>query len=103
MVREPALSQLRRKVAYTAMENMKPEAAAVRVVLKDGRSLQAEVRHCRGSPGRPLTDTDLADKTRGQLQTAFPADIAERILAECWRIGDCPRVDALCGLLAAEK
>ncbi len=101
VVRDPAIAQLRRKVTHVAMESMKPEAAEVRVVLKDGRSLQAGVQHCRGSVGRPLADADITDKTRGQLQTAFPADVAEKILAECWRIGDYPRVDALCGLLAA--
>jgi hypothetical protein len=42
-----------------------------------------------------LNDEDISDKTRGLLRTAFPADAAEEILGECWRIEHCPRVDAL--------
>jgi len=76
------------------------EAAAARIILEDGRKLEASVAHCRGSVGRPLTDADITDKTRGQLQTVFPAVAAESILAECWRIEEYPRVDALCGHLA---
>ena len=71
------------------------------VLLTDGKRLQAIVQHCRGSASRPLTDEDITDKTRGQLRTAFPDAAAERILAQSWRIEECPRVDAFCKELAA--
>ncbi len=103
VVHDPAMAQLRRKVVHTVAVDMKNEAAGVRVALKDGRSLQALVEHCRGSTSRPLTDADIRDKARGQLGTVFHGDAADRILSESWRIGEYPRVDALCGLLQAGR
>jgi len=78
------------------------EAADVRVLLRDGKQLQGSVQHCRGSAGRPLTDADITEKTRGQLRTAYPDAAAEQILAQAWRIEECPRVDALCKELATD-
>jgi len=101
LVRDAAVSRLRRKVVYTATESMPWVAANVRVLLKDGKQLQASVQHCRGSAARPLTDDDLTEKARGQLRTAYPDATAERILAQSWRIEECPRVDAFCKDLAA--
>ncbi|MSP97374.1 MAG: MmgE/PrpD family protein [Betaproteobacteria bacterium] len=100
LVRDAAVSRLRRKVVYTATESMPWVAANVRVLLKDGKQLQASVQHCRGSAARPLTDDDVTAKARGQLRTAYPDATAERILAQSWRIEECPRVDAFCKELA---
>ena len=101
LVRDAVVSGLRRKVVHTATESMPWIAANVRVLLKDGKQLQGSVQHCRGSSGRPLTDDDLTAKARGQLRTAYPDAKAERILAQSWRIEECPRVDAFCKDLAA--
>ncbi len=103
VVHDPAVAELRRKVVATVDAGLGREAAIARIVMKDGRKLETAVAHCRGSVGRPLTDEDISEKTRGQLQIAFPAEVAEKILAECWRIEACPRVDALCGQLAGMK
>ena len=102
LVRDAAVSRLRRKVVYTATESMPWVAANVCVLLKDGKQLQGSVQHCRGSAGRPLTDDDVTEKARGQLRTAYPDATAERILAQSWRIEECPRVDAFCKELAAD-
>jgi 2-methylcitrate dehydratase PrpD len=100
-VRDAVVSRLRRKVVYIATASMPREAANVCVLLKDGKQLQAGVQHCRGSAGRPLTDEDISEKTRGQLRPAYPDAAAERILAQSWRIEECPRVNAFCKELAA--
>ena len=76
------------------------EAAAARIILEDGRKLEASVAHCRGSVGRPMTDADITEKTRGQLLTAYPDAAAERILAQAWRIEECPQVGHFCRELA---
>jgi len=99
----PAVAALRRKVVTTSDPALGREAATVRVVLKGGRTLEAKVLYCRGSAGRPLTDEDITVKTRGQLRIAYPEAAAERILSECWRIEQYPRVDALCRLFALEN
>ena len=100
LVRDAVVSRLRRKVVHTSTGNMPWEAADVRVLLRDGKQLQGSVQHCRGSAGRPLTDADITEKTRGQLRTAYPDAAAERILAQAWRIEECPRVDQFCLALA---
>lgn len=100
IVRDPAISALRRKVTFINDENVGREAAHLRVVLTDGKSMTAQVLHCRGSVERPLSDNDITTKTQGQLQTVYPRDQAEQILAQCWRIEDCARVDAFCNTLA---
>ena len=94
---------MRSKVVLHSDDAIGREAAHARVILSDGRVLKADVARCRGSAGRPLTDDDLSAKTRGQLQLVYSAGASERILAECWRIADYPRVDTLCGLLAEAK
>lgn len=101
IVRDPLVSELRRKVAHTGLEGLGREAASVRVLLTDGTSMQASVAHCRGSVKRPLTDEDITDKARAQLQTVYPAHTAERILALCWSVGERPQVAPLCRELAA--
>ncbi len=100
VVHDPAVAALRRRIVATVDAGLGREAAAARIILKDGTKIGTSVAHCRGSAGRPMTDADITDKTRGQLQVAFPAGAAERILAECWRIGEYPKVDALCTQLA---
>ncbi len=103
VVHDPAVAELRRKIVATVDAGLGREAATARIILKDGGKVEASVTHCRGSVGRPMTDADITEKTRGQLQIAFPAEAAETILDECWRIEECPRVDALCGQLAGAK
>lgn len=99
-VHDPAVAELRRKVVATVDAGLGREAANARIVLKGGTQVENRVAHCRGSAGRPMSDADITDKTRGQLQIAFPPAAADKLLAECWRIESCPRVDALCAQFA---
>jgi 2-methylcitrate dehydratase PrpD len=100
MVHDPTVTALRRKVTAAGDAGVGREAARVRVGLHGGRSVEAVVERCRGAEGRPLADEDLSEKTRGLLRTVFPAEAAESIVAQCWRIEDAPRVDALAARLA---
>jgi 2-methylcitrate dehydratase PrpD len=100
MVRDPAIGALRHKVVFSNDASVAREAAFVRVVLKDGSDVKAEVQHCRGSVERPLNDQDVTDKTRGQLQTVYPPHRAEQILAQSWDIEACNLVEPFCKGLA---
>jgi len=101
VVHDSIVAALRHKVLVNCSDTIGREAASVRVILDGGRSVAARVQRCRGSAGRPLTDTDLTEKTRGQLLTVFPVAETERILADCWNIEEYSRVDPLCKQLAA--
>ena len=101
-VRDPVVSEVRRAVVYTATATMPMEAADVSVVFKDGKRLQANVKHCRGSANRPLTDEDITEKTRGLLRSIYPAAKADQLLDQCWRMEGCARVDEFCKKLATD-
>ncbi len=100
VVRDPAISALRRKVTFTNDDTVGREAAHVRVTLKNGTTLEASELNCRGSVARPLNDDDITDKTRGQLQTVYARDQAEQILAQCWQFESCAQTSAFCRALA---
>lgn len=101
VVRDPVIGALRHKVVATSLDSVGREAASVRVVLKNGTRMDASVANCRGSAGRPMNDDDITEKTRDQLRAAFPADRAEQILDQSWRIEKLPLVDPFCKQLAA--
>ncbi len=100
VVRDPAISALRKKVSYTNDDAVGREAAHVRVTLKDGTTLTASVQHCRGSVKRPLTDEDIKTKTRGQLHMVFAPNIAESILEQSWAIASCADAGVFCSRLS---
>jgi 2-methylcitrate dehydratase PrpD len=102
-VHEPALAALRRKITLVPNPGLGREAAHARVILKDGRVLEAQVTHCRGSIGRPMTDGELSEKALAQLQTVYPEADAQRIVSECWRVAAYRRVDELCAMLASGR
>jgi 2-methylcitrate dehydratase PrpD len=100
-VNDPAIANLRRKIVLKGDASVGREAAQARVLLRDGRTLEERVLHCRGSEGRPMTDEDISVKTLAQLQLVFDRRTSEDILARSWAIRDYPKVDALCRKLAA--
>ena len=96
VLRDPLVTALRGRITTQADAAVGREAATARVVFKDGKALQAIVKDCRGSAGRPLTDEDISLKTLDQLQVVFPAQEAKRILDECWKIEAYPLVSPFC-------
>jgi len=95
MVENPGVAALRRKFVAHPRDDIAREAADVKVTLKGGQVLEASVKQCIGSAGRPIPDEDLSHKTRGQLRLAYPDDVAERILDAAWNIAERPRADSI--------
>jgi 2-methylcitrate dehydratase PrpD len=102
MVRDPVLAELRRKVTVTACPDIGREAARARVILKNGKRMEAAVQDCIGSEGRPMTDHEISEKTAAQLRQVFAPDVAAQITAACWAIEPAPRVDTLCQRLGTQ-
>lgn len=96
---DPALARLRAAAAVRADAALGNAAARVRVELADGRAFDAAIEHCRGSAGRPLTDDDLSEKTRGQCALVFDAATTTRLLDGAWNIERAPAVGAYAQLL----
>lgn len=103
MVDDPQVAALRRKVSATPRAEIAREAANLRVTLTGGKVLEAQVTQCIGTPGRPISDRDLTNKTRGQLQMVFAEDTVERILADAWGMVELPRADALSAALRTPR
>lgn len=95
MVENSGVAALRRKFVAHPRDDIAREAADVKVTLKGGQVLEASVKQCIGSAGRPIPDEDLSHKTRGQLRLAYPDDVAERILDAAWKIAERPRADSI--------
>ncbi len=72
-LRDPLVAALRAKIKLKTDDAVGREAASARIVFKDGKALEATVKDCRGSAGRPLTDDDISVKTLDQLRVAFSA------------------------------
>jgi 2-methylcitrate dehydratase PrpD len=96
VVHDPRVAALRARVSATTVDGLGREAARACVTLEDGRTFRADVKHARGSAGRPMGDADIATKTRGQLRLVFDAGTAQTILARSQGVAALPRVDALC-------
>ncbi|MDB5809661.1 MAG: 2-methylcitrate dehydratase [Betaproteobacteria bacterium] len=101
ILRDPLVAATRAKTVMKTDDAVGREAATARIVFKDGKALEATVKDCRGSARRPLTDDDISVKTLDQLSVAFSKQAAERIVAECWKLEQYPRVDVLAKTLGA--
>ena len=82
-VLDPRVIALRDRILARDDSSLPPEAARVVVDMKDGRSLTATVKQCRGSPGRPLSQEELTAKFLSQSEARLGKEKAERALRAC--------------------
>jgi 2-methylcitrate dehydratase PrpD len=82
---DPLLAALRGTVTLVQDETLSEDAAAVRLTLRDGRTLEQRVEHATGSPGRPMTDAQLSDKFRALAGPRLSLPGAEALLSALWR------------------
>ena len=101
MVHDTDMAVLRAKIIATADENTSREAAHVKVVMQDGKSFEAHCDHARGTQARPMTDADISEKTRLQLELVFDNAKSQRIVDDCWRITSAPDSAPFCNALSA--
>jgi len=87
-VHDPAVIAMRRRIVLTEDPSRASDSAAVRLVLRDGRNVETEIGHCRGSQARPMSDGDLDEKFRGQAAVNYPAGRIEALRAACWDIAE---------------
>jgi 2-methylcitrate dehydratase PrpD len=81
-VADPAVRALRARVAVEEDEGIPVESARVTLRLDDGSSLTEQIRHGRGTPGRPMSETELDAKVRELAAFGAPhVDAADLIAA----------------------
>ena len=92
MVHDPGMAALRLKIGALPDPNTAREAAHVKVVMQDGTTYEVHCDNARGTPARPITDEDISEKTRLQLEIVFDKAKSQRVVDDCWRIADAPDV-----------
>ena len=80
-VADPAVRELRAKVAVEEDEGVPVEAAIVTLDLDDGTRLAEHVRHGRGTPGRPMSEDELDAKVRELIAAGAPEIDAPGLIA----------------------
>ncbi len=86
MVHDAEMAALRLKVVATADPKTAREAAHVKVVMQDGTVFEAHCAYALGTQARPMTDADISEKTRLQMEIVFDKAKAQRAVDACWRI-----------------
>lgn len=86
VVRDPAVTALRRRITATTVPGYSRDEASIEIGLRDGRTLSAHVRQCRGSSGRPLSDGEIELKFRQLADPLIAPAMATRLVDLCWTI-----------------
>jgi 2-methylcitrate dehydratase PrpD len=98
-VQRPASVALRRKVALTADSSLGEDQAEVRLLLRDGRRLEARVEAASGSPRNPLSDQQLREKFHDLVWPYLPRWKEERLLELIERVEELEDAGAFADLL----
>jgi 2-methylcitrate dehydratase PrpD len=81
---EPAVLNLRRKVAVEEDATVPVETAFVTVETTDGRRLECHVTESRGTMARPMSDAELEAKFRGLADHGAASLDAGRLIETIW-------------------
>jgi len=94
-VADPAVRALRARVAVEEDEGIPVESAQVTLRLDDRSSFTEHVRHGRGTPGRPMSETELDAKVRDLAAFGAPEIEAPSLIAALRAIETAPDVAAI--------
>jgi 2-methylcitrate dehydratase PrpD len=86
--RDPLLTALRSTVTLLQDDTLSEDAAALRLTLRHGRSVEHTVAHATGSPAHPMTDAQLSDKFRALAGPRRGEAGADALLSALWRFDD---------------
>ncbi|WP_372790991.1 MmgE/PrpD family protein [Paraconexibacter sp.] len=90
-IRDPAVLAVAARVTYErADHDAAPDAfpGGVRVTLRDGRVLAAEVQHQRGGVHAPMTDREILEKWRRGALLALPPEAVETLEHALLHLGE---------------
>ena len=97
---DPEAVALRQRIAAVADEMLDKAAAIVRVVHRDGRTLERSVPHATGSLEHPMTDSALETKFRSLAQSACSDCGASDLIELTWsldRLNDASKLVSAAG------
>ena len=80
LARDPELVALRRRIAITGDDRIPRDAAILAATDRSGRLHEIRIDHATGSIERPMTDDQLREKGRGELERRLSAAAAADLL-----------------------
>jgi len=85
-VNDPDIKYVREHTTAVGDASVTEDQARIEVELTNGETLTKFVEQSLGNVHRPLSDEQLNAKFRDQAVLAIPADQAENVIEQCWRI-----------------
>ena len=101
-VRAPEVVAMRERVRFAYDESVPKDAAHVTITLHDGRRLERETTHNKGTPGNPMTDDELSAKFSDLAATVLGSDRARSLLDDLWRVDELDDITTLVRRCAAD-
>jgi 2-methylcitrate dehydratase PrpD len=80
---DPRMIAMRARISALPGPGLARGEAVTEVLLANGTTLRAHVRHARGSVDRPMTDAELDDKFDLQAREVLPKVARDKLLALC--------------------
>jgi 2-methylcitrate dehydratase PrpD len=101
-IAEPAIARLRDLIEVEGDASTAADAVTMTVLLKGGERQPIAIPHAKGSVANPMSDGDLDEKFRGQVQLHLSEQQAARLLEHCWGVDEMQDAAALARLARAQ-
>jgi 2-methylcitrate dehydratase PrpD len=83
---DPTVVALRSRVFPVTTPGINPAQVDMKIVLKDGRTLNRHIEHAIGSVEMPMTDKQLETKFADLADGIIPAAAISRVMEACWNV-----------------
>ena len=87
-VADPAIKRIREGATAIGDPGITEDQAHIEVDLTDGRTIRKFVEESLGNIHRPMSDSQLDEKFRGQAAPVLPVRQIEQAIELCWRIDE---------------
>jgi 2-methylcitrate dehydratase PrpD len=87
-VNDLAVTRMRDRVSIVVDDHLPKDAASVEIVLTDGRRLTKEVLHNKGTPDKPMADSEIEAKFIELAVPRIGRDAAHQLVGLCWRLDE---------------
>ena len=83
---DPEAVALRGRISVTADPALAPDGTDITVILRNGETLNRQVRHCIGSKRRPMTNGEIETKFEGLAEGILAPDSIRPLIERCWQV-----------------
>ncbi len=93
---DPDILELRSRIELVRDESRESfDGCSLEIEFTDGSTESANVDAFLGSPGRRMTDEELADIFRSTASAVLPDGRADEIVEKVWTLDEAPGIDSL--------